>query len=495
MNLASINRLFNQANTLQLLRDKNAVLALAFLKEAFGDGKKSIAREELISLLADYLEQWTELEPFDEQEEGEIPLFERYRNRARRLLRDWESRDKRYLRGDNNAEGRYEYSLTEHPTRAWQWLETLEQREFSGARSRLDDIFEKMRRVIENSREKTDADRIAELTEKQQELQRQITDIQSGKSPYKPFDAVRIQEEYDGLLEQVRALSTDFKAVESNFERIRTDILRKQATQDGSKGALLGSMLDARDELDRTPQGISFNAFFEELRDAQRQQQFANYVQELINVLEEHEIAHDSDRLLTRLHRHLLSEARPVMDANRRIADRISRMMAQNTAHDRQLLKERIAAIKAAVLDPDFANSPINLAAPFWEIGSDRAAVKLPLEKKLNPQPDESAFRFAMPQSVSSDRPELALDGEELITTRLNAHLADALETFGQMTLLDLLKKHPLNEGLAEVLAYLSIVAAPDNRHFIDPGEQDLLPLDSDGNEQFLQGARVFFVK
>ena len=495
MNLASINRLFNQANTLQLLRDKNAVLVLAFLKEAFADGKKNIGREELISQLADYLEQWVEIEPFDDPEEPEIPLFERYRNRARRLLRDWESRDKRYLRGDNNAEGRYEYSLTEHPTRAWQWLESLEQREFSGARSRLDDIFEKMRRVLENSREKTDAERIAEIEAKRAELQRQITDIQSGKLPYKPFDGVRIQEEYDGLLEQVRALSTDFKAVESNFERIRTDILRKQATQDGSKGALLGSMLDARDELDRTPQGISFNAFFEELRDAQRQQQFANYVQELITVLEDRGIDHDTDRLLTRLHRHLLSEARPVMDANRRIADRISRMMAQNAAHDRQLLQERIAAVKAAVLDPGFANSPINLAAPFWEIGNDRAGIKLPLEKKLSTQPEEGSVRFTAPQTAAPGRPELTLAGEELITTRLNAHIAEALETFGQMTLSDLVQKYPLNEGLAEVLAYLSIAAAPDNRHLIQPDQQDLLPLDAEENGLFLQGARVFFVK
>ena len=147
------------------------------------------------------------------------------------------------------------------------------------------------------------------------------------------------------------------------------------------------------------------------------------------------------------------------------------------------------------MLNPDFANSPINLSAPFWEIGSDRAAVNLPLEKKLSPQPDEGAVRFAMPQPASSDRPELALDGEELISTRLNAHLADALETFGQMTLLDLVQKYPLNEGLAEVLAYLSIAATPDNRHFIEPEQQDLLPLDADDNEQFLQGARVFFVK
>ncbi|MBK8192965.1 MAG: DUF3375 family protein [Lewinellaceae bacterium] len=146
-------------------------------------------------------------------------------------MRDWESRDKRYLRGENNASGRYEYSLTEHVTRAWHWLDSMEQREFTGARSRLDDIFEKIRRVVENGREKTDEERIEELQEKQAALKREITDIRAGKAPYRPFDSVRIQEEYDGLLEQLRALSTDFKIVESNFERIRTDILRRQAAE------------------------------------------------------------------------------------------------------------------------------------------------------------------------------------------------------------------------------------------------------------------------
>jgi Protein of unknown function (DUF3375) len=219
-----IERLFKQTNALQLLRDSRAEIVLSFLKMAFSDGRKSIGQEELTRLLADFLTNFNEKDVFDEQEAASADLFDRYRNRAKSMLRDWESTKKRYLRGDNNAEGIYEYSLTEHVVRAWQWLESLEQREFAGTRSRLDDIFEKIRRVVENSREKTDAERIAELEQKQREIDEEIAAIQSGKRPYQPFDNTRLREEYDGMLEQIRALSADFKAVEGHFERIRSEM-------------------------------------------------------------------------------------------------------------------------------------------------------------------------------------------------------------------------------------------------------------------------------
>lgn len=497
MKSASIDRLFQQANTLQLLRDKQVVMILGFLREAFSDERKSIGQEELTNRLADYLEQMPVEEDPDDIDQGEpgVNLFDKYRNKAKAYLRDWESRDKRYLRGDNNANGRYEYSLTEHVTRAWQWLDTMEQKEFTGTRSRLDDIFEKIRRVVENSREKTDEERIEALEVKQVELKQEITDIRAGKAPYRPFDTVRIQEEYDGLLEQLRALSTDFKMVESNFERIRTDILRRQAAEEGSKGALLGNMLDARDELDRTPQGISFNAFFEELRDPQRQQQFAHYVQELMQVLDTHQITHQNDRLMTRLHRHLLNEAMPVLDANRRIADRISRLVSENATQDRKLLKERIAAIKSAVLDPAFLAQSTAPAAIVWEIDTDRADIQFPLERTLRTEQDEGAVHFPAPQVMSATRPTLELGDEEVIAQRLNTQIDIALTEFGQMTLAELVARYPIKEGLAEVLTYLSIAAAPDNQHFIQADQADLVPLSEQETEQYVQGARVFLIK
>ncbi len=491
-----IERLFRQTNALQLLRDSRAVIILSFLKSTFLEGRKSIGQEELVRLLADFLTRFDEQEVFDDQDAAtpSADLFDRYRSRAKSMLRDWESTKKRYLRGDNNAEGLYEYSLTEHVARAWQWMEGLEQREFAGTRSRLDDIFEKIRRVVENSREKTDAERIADLQQKQRQIDEEIVAIQSGKRPYKPFDNTRLREEYDGMLEQIRALSTDFKAVEGHFERIRTEMLRQQATQGGSKGMLLGSALDARDALDRTPQGLSFNGFFDELRDPNRTQQFEVRVKELLTVLDDRLIEHPNDQLLLRLYRHLLGEAQPVLEANRRIADRITRIVAENATQDRQLLRQRIAEVKSILLHPDFLQKNMDSNMPIWEIDSDVAGIQLPLEKPLKTHTDEQRQGFALPAKSNPEKPPLNLNKEASIVIRLEEQIAATLERTDGETLARLLEKYPLEEGLAEVLAYLNIVAHPNNRHFIQADEQDIVVL-NEKNAHFLEGPRVFLVK
>jgi hypothetical protein len=126
-----------------------------------------VAQEELTAALVAYLETLDEQEVFEEADLVTTDLFNRYRNKAKSLLRYWEGVKKRYLRGANNAAGQYEYSVTEHVVRAWHWLESLENQEFAGTQSRLDDIFEKIKRVLDNSREKTDAERIEELRQKQ----------------------------------------------------------------------------------------------------------------------------------------------------------------------------------------------------------------------------------------------------------------------------------------------------------------------------------------
>jgi Protein of unknown function (DUF3375) len=489
-----IERLFKQTNALQLLRDSRAEIVLSFLKMAFSDGRKSIGQEELTRLLAGFLTNFNEKDVFDEQEAVSADLFDRYRNRAKSMLRDWESSKKRYLRGDNNAEGVYEYSLTEHVVRAWQWLESLEQREFAGTRSRLDDIFEKIRRVVENSREKTDAERIAELEQKQREIDEEIAAIKSGKRPYQPFDNTRLREEYDGMLEQIRALSTDFKAVEGHFERIRSEMLRQQAGRQGSKGMLLGSALDARDALDRTPQGLSFNGFFQELRDPARIQQFESRSKEFLSVLASRQIEHPNSQLLLRLYRHLLGEAQPVLEANRRIADRITRIVAENATQDRQLLRERIAAVKALLLEPDFLQKNLDSNSPVWEIDSDVATVVLPLEKALKTRADEQQLGFALPEKSTDEKPELAFNSEAAILIRLEKQLEAALALTDEETLAQLLETYPLEKGLAEILAYLNLVAQANNRHFIQPKATDIVVLNEEKG-QFLEGPRVFFVR
>lgn len=495
MDTAHISRLFQQTNTLQLLRERNAALILSFLREAFPtDGRKNVGQDELIKQLADYLQQFDEKDVFEEVEMETTDLFSRYRNKARALLRDWEDIKKRYLRGANNADGHYEYSVTEHVARAWQWLEGLETREFTGTQSRFDDIFEKLKRILDNSREKTDEERIAELRRKQQEIESEIAAIQSGKRAYRPFGNTRLREEYDGLLEQVRALATDFKAVESNFEQIRTNLLRQYAAQEGSKGALLSAALDARDQLDRTPQGQSFNHFFEELRDAQRTRQFEDGVKLLLEILHDRQIAYANENLLLRLYRHLLHEAQPVLEANRRIADRVTRIVAENTSHNGQLLRNRLAEVKNLLLQPAFANAALDTDEPFWVIDSAEADVRLPLEKGLKLQASEHRQAFQLPQKADGDKPPIPLSDGSSISIRLEKQIQLMLEQEQQATLAGLAAHFPIQEGLAELLAYIHIAAQLSNRHFFDEEATDLIPLDEE-QRHYVEGPRIFFIK
>jgi hypothetical protein len=497
MELSYLERLFDQTNALSLLRERRAALLLSFLKTAFSNGRTHIGQDELTQQLTDFLVQYGDRGMFgdaDTPSDTEGNLFDQPRQRARALLREWEDKERRYLRGANNAQGQYEYSLTEHVVRAWQWIDSMEQREFTGTRSRLDDIFEKIKRIVANSREKTDAERVAELRQQQLELEAEVLAIKSGKRPYRPFDSTRLREEYDGVLELIGALSADFKAVEGHFERIRTDMLRQTASMQGHKGALLGSALDARDALDRTPQGMSFNGFFEELRDPQRTLHFETQVRSLIDILESRQIAHPNDQNLRQLHRHLLKEAQPVLDANRRIADRISRIVAENASLNRQLLRQRISDLKALLISPEFLQQSLSPNAEVWTLDADHAAVQLPLEKKLKIQEEVRHSGFARPVTNTDAPPTLPPMSDAAIGLRLIEQIRSSLADGDSLTLAQLLEQYPLQQRLAEVLAYLNIASQPNNRHFIDDNTTELLPLDSE-EKQVLEGPTVFWVK
>jgi Protein of unknown function (DUF3375) len=495
VNQHSFEYLFDETNALKLLRDKRAALVLTFLKFAFQDDRKSIGQDEMVRLLTEYLRRYDEAEIFDDTEltEPDADLFDRYRSKAKSLLRDWEDIKKRYLRGDNNAEGQYEYFLTEHVVRAWQWLEGLQKKEFTGTRSRLNDIFEKLNRVVENGREKTDQERIQAIEAQQRALQLEIELIQTGRSQYKPLTRIEVTEEYDSLLEQIRALSTDFKAVEGRFERIRAEILRKQAVSEESRGQLLHQALDARDDLDSTPQGQSFNGFFEELRNPARQEEYQSRIDALIQLLQHHGLLIENENTLRRLYRNLLGEAQPVLEANRRIVDRIRRFVSEQNRENKQLLRQRIAEVKAAFLDKE-VQKRIKHHQTVWELDSDEANIKLPLEKTLKTQAQEAKDRFALPKNATEKAPPIAMTDDGDLSLRVEQTLKETLEHIPEIALKDLAQLHALQDGLAEVIAYLNLVSKNQEKHHISIEKTETILLDA-ATQTGLQGPDVVFRK
>jgi hypothetical protein len=69
---------------------------------------------------------------------------------------------------------------------------------------------------------------------------------------------------------------------------------------------------------------------------------------------------------------------------------------------------------------------------------------------------------------------------------RLSSRIRQALQTRSQVSLADLVDAHPLEQGLAEMIAYLSLAAA-DGGSIIDDGRQQTLTW-TDGDGTVRQG-------
>jgi Protein of unknown function (DUF3375) len=490
------DHLFEETNALKLLRDKRAQLILTFLKTVFGDGQHSVSQDELIRRLTDYLPLYQDDYVFDDLDQKEPHMeadsIDKYRNKAKSLIREWENTQKRYLRGDNNTEGVYEYTLTEHVVRAWQWLEGLQKRDFTGTRSRLNDIFEKLNRVVENSREKTDQDRIDAIEAKKLALEQEIELIRAGKSIYKPLNKLELAEEYMYLQEQVLALSTDFKSVEGRFERIRNEILIRQALSDESKGHLLQQALDARDDLDSTPQGMSFNAFFEDLSNKQRQLDYENQMANLFELLAQHGIETENDAPLRRLYKHLMSEAQPVLEANRRIVDRIRWFVGEQNRQKRQLLRQRLTEVKTAFLDTE-VQKQFKHAQNIWEIDSAVCEIGLPLEKSLKIEMEDRASKYASPTENTLAKPDIMIEDDGFLGELLQLRVTEALADSPNISLGELVKTHPMTDGIAELIAYLNLVGL-GQQHQISGSETEKFILSAPDNI-FVDGPKAEFRK
>jgi len=74
---------------------------------------------------------------------------------------------------------------------------------------------------------------------------------------------------------QARELLSDFREVEQNFRQLDRSVRERIATWEGKKGELLAEIMGERDAIADSDQGASFRAFWDFLMSPQRQQDFS----------------------------------------------------------------------------------------------------------------------------------------------------------------------------------------------------------------------------
>jgi hypothetical protein len=456
---------------LKLLRSNNASLILSFFQTTFRDSDRIyISAAELTQQLANYLQDIDYTDPDQDTAAREFSFS--YEEKARNYLTRWT--DDAYLHNFiDDASKQVMYQLSRHTIKAFLVYEQLQEKEFVGTESKFEDLFNKLQELVTYSNSNPD-ERIIQLEKAKKEIQEQISEIRKSNTAatYQPY---QVKSRWEEIVRLSNELTGDFKEVEDNFKAIYRTISLQHADSRLSKGQLLKLTFDALDELKDNDQGKSFYAFWLFLMDDEKQQELAHLTDSVYEVLETHQIntEHQSLRKLkTRLH----YAAKKVLDTNELLGYKLSRIVAEKEQADRKALKETLNQVfQLAIqrIDKPVAEREVYITV------DDRPDIKMPLERKPGEKPVDTNFS-AVPKEARLNLEGVAAlssiyEDESINKAALLQNIQQLLKKKSQVSLKQVIETYPLQKGLPELLAYVTLIQQYDKHAVSELVTEDIL--------------------
>lgn len=451
----------------RLLAADHAALIASFLHRVFVQPNlRTIARQELVTRLEDQLfELRQQLGP------------EKFPKAAAVYLDDWAADDRGWLRkyypvGSDEPH----YDLMPATEKALDWLSALSERPFIGTESRLLTVFELLRQLLEGS-ELDPEIRIRDLEQRRAAIDAEIRQIRDGRLSI--MDAVQVKERFLQMAGTARGLLSDFREVEQNFRNLDREVRERVATWEGGKGDLLEQVFGERDAIAESDQGRSFRAFWDFLMAPDRQEELSARLAAVLALAPVRELKPDP-RLL-RIHYDWLEAG----EATQRTVARLSAQLRRYLDDQAWLENHRIMQLLRGIEQSALALRTDLPAGAFMDLDEGTADITMAFDRPLFSPPLPHRLDDTIQDTSDEDIPADALYDETYVDkTRLNANIRRMLNGRDQVTLTDLVDAHPLEQGLAELIAYLGIAADDADAMIDDSTTRTLRWVDREGRHR-----------
>lgn len=441
LDFATLDALRTHHPAWRLLRSDHAPLVASFLHRVFvTPNVRVMAAADLAEALEDELYALR-------QQRGEDNAFPRS---GIEYLNDWASPDKGWLRkfyrpGTDEAQ----FDLTPATEKAIAWLAQLGERQFVGTESRLLTLFDLLKQMSEGS-EADPAKRIAELHKKRDEIDAEIARVMSGDVPL--LDDTALKDRFQQFMQGARELLTDFREVEQNFRQLDRRVRERIALWEGSKGSLLEDIMGERDAIADSDQGKSFRAFWDFLFSSRRQDELTEL---LDRVLELPAVADlNPDARTRRVHYDWMEAG----EHTQRTVAQLSQQMRRFLDDQAWLENRRIMDILHGIESKALALRDAQPVGCVMEMPEPTADIELAMERSLFSPSVKPVIANLVLQAGDEDiDPSALFDQVVLDKARLTRHIRHALQDRAQITLSELVSTQPLQQGLAELIAYLQL--------------------------------------
>lgn len=441
----------------KLLAADNAPLILGFLDRAFlTPNVRQLPAPQLLEALEDHLYALRRVDS------------DAYPKTAEAYVADWADPRNGWLRRSwpGNTDVAH-YAPTSAVETAAAFVRALGKREFLGTASRLLTVRDLLRQITAGAA--TDPQvRLAALRRQRDEIDAQIRAITDGTDT--GLDDTAIRERYGQAVTTARELLADLREVEENFRGLDRQVRLQATTWDGPRGEFLKTVFGSTAEIGASDQGRSWKAFWEHMLSARQQAE----LEELLAAIDDVPALADADGEIDQLLREELFVA----------ADATQRTVASLSAQLRRFLDERswtesrrIHEIIRGTLAAAIAVRDQDVRDLGSEVPSMRADIALPLERPLyTPRTAVALDSAVTSQDDVVDITDVAdlFDLSHIDVAALRSSVANSLRRRGgTATLADVVRDHPLTDGLAELVGYLQVsdtdgVVLPDRRERVD---------------------------
>jgi flagellar motility protein MotE (MotC chaperone) len=331
--------------------------------------------------------------------------------------------------------------------KALAWVKSLQPRAFVGTESRLNTIFVLLRQMVFGAEADPDV-RLTELRRRRRELDEEIARAETGD--VQVLDASAQRDRYQQLSATARELLSDFREVEENFRRLDRELRERIAAWSGSKGALLDDVLGSREAIADSDQGKSFQAFYDFLLSQARQEELTDLLERV------HGLAAigDPDPRMRHVHYDWLDAGERAQATVRQLSEQLRRFLDDQVWLENRRVIDLLRSIEASALKlREERTSHVTT-----EIDGTAPSIMLPLERPLyaplartpidstSVEPGQDTFdAAALFEQVFVDPARLALGVRRALGQR------------SQVGLSQLVAEQPLEQGLAELVTYLSL--------------------------------------
>ncbi|WP_224249611.1 DUF3375 domain-containing protein [Hyalangium gracile] len=478
MDFATLETLRDKHPAWRLLVADHAAFVISFLHGSFIEAKaRAWSQRELSLRLEDHLHALRE-----RLGEGSLPRT------AEAYLDDWAGALCGWLRkfyppGSDEPH----FDLTPAAERAIRWLAQLSERPFVGTESRLLTVFHLLKQMTEGTEQDPQA-RLAELERQKAELEAEIARVRAGQLEMMEESAIR--ERFQQMADTAHGLLADFRQLEHGFHELDRALRERIATWEGTRGELLETVFGEHDAISGSDEGRSFRAFWDFLMSPARQEELTRSLERVL--------AHPAvqalqpDPRLTRIHFDWLEAGEHTQRTVARLSSQLRRYLDEHVWLENRRIMQLLRGVEQHALA--IRNHPPGAA--FMELDEPAPSLELPVERPLFSPPVQARLTDTEVREASGEVPSEALFARMFIDKeQLREHVRDALRTREQVSLAELVREHPLEHGLAELVVYLSLAAENRRAAIDDSNTQDFFWTDARGCERRATLPLVLFLR